>query len=68
MTYKDIMGDPWYDMYNELDFEYAKKVRDNPSKYPAAVVDPNNPEVGILRQYELEQDRIQARLPHRPST
>lgn len=44
VTYKDIMGDPWYDMYNELDFEYAKKVRENPSKYPAAIVDPNNPE------------------------
>lgn len=43
VTYKDIMGVPWYDMYSDADIAYAEKVRDDPANNPAAIVNPADP-------------------------
>ena len=42
MQIKDVMGAPWYDLYNEADFAYGKKRSEDPS-LPATIVDPSNP-------------------------
>ncbi|MEN7551465.1 SusC/RagA family TonB-linked outer membrane protein [Rapidithrix thailandica] len=43
MKYKDVMAEPWYDLYQDVDFAYGQKRVDDPSA-PAVIVDPNNPE------------------------
>lgn len=44
VTYKDIMGAPWYDMHTDADKQYALERRNNPNGTPAVIVDPNNPD------------------------
>ena len=41
-TYKNIMGAPWYHLYDDASVEYAKKLRDDPS-LPHTIVHPNDP-------------------------
>lgn len=46
MKYRNIMGAPWYNLYDERMLEYGKALNDDPS-LPRVIVDPKNPNAYI---------------------